>query len=180
MIKIYFVRHGQTENNIRKKLAGIVNVSLNENGIKQAELIAEELKDERFDFVFCSPLKRAIDTANIINKYHGKNIEINESLIERNFGELAGHSHVSVDRKILWNYYKDKCLYPDIESVKEVFERVNLFIEHLLKNYDGKSVLIVAHSGVFRPFYYYKNSIPADGNLLEVRPNNASVTIFEF
>lgn len=180
MVSIYFVRHGKTEYNVRKALTGIIDINPNQRGLEQSEFTAEMLKDENFDFVFCSPLKRAIETANIINKYHGNKIEIDKRLIERDFGKLSGLPHGSINREILWNFYKDTTLYPDIESVAEVFKRVYSFIDHLRENYDGKKILVVAHSGVFRPFFCYKNGVPEDGNLIGVRPKNASVTIFEY
>ncbi len=68
-MRIYVVRHGQTEMNNRKALQGRSNYPLNEAGIAQAQKAAEELKHIAFAKVYTSPLKRAIQTAEIIAPY---------------------------------------------------------------------------------------------------------------
>ena len=66
---IYIVRHGQTEMNHRKVLQGRSDDPLDEIGFAQAQAAAEKLMGIRFDRVYTSPLKRAIQTARIIAPY---------------------------------------------------------------------------------------------------------------
>ena len=63
---IYIVRHGQTEYNVVGRYCGRIDVPLNENGINQAYELRDILKNIKFDYVFSSPLKRALKTAEII------------------------------------------------------------------------------------------------------------------
>lgn len=89
-MNLYVIRHGQTDWNVMKKMQGSVDIELNEIGIKQAYITKENLDSISIDVIFCSPLKRAKQTAEIINK--GRNLEIiyDERLRERNYGEFEG------------------------------------------------------------------------------------------
>ena len=77
---IYLVRHGQTDWNLEGRYQGRIDIKLNSKGIEQAKEIKEKLKEIKFDKVFSSPLKRALETAQIITD---NDIEIDERLIER-------------------------------------------------------------------------------------------------
>lgn len=66
-MKIYFVRHGQTDWNIQHRLQGSADIPLNKTGINQAQILKEKINNLDIDFIISSPLKRAVDTANIIN-----------------------------------------------------------------------------------------------------------------
>lgn len=72
-MKIYLVRHGQTDWNYQKKIQGQQDVDINEQGIRQAEKLAEILKNVPFEYAVCSPLTRAHHTAEILLKYHSHN-----------------------------------------------------------------------------------------------------------
>ena len=67
-MKLYIVRHGQTDYNIDNKVCGISNVELTDLGKQQAIKAREQLEDQKIDYIFASPLQRAYDTAKIIMK----------------------------------------------------------------------------------------------------------------
>ena len=73
-MKIYFIRHGETDWNTEIKLQGRTDISLNENGRKVAKWTRDAMRDIMFDVAFTSPLKRARETAEII--LEGKDIPI--------------------------------------------------------------------------------------------------------
>ena len=89
-MNIYYVRHGQTDWNKVKRLQGRTDNPLNEVGIEQAKKTRDLLKNEKIDLIICSPLRRTLETANIINE--GRNIKIikDEGFIERSFGKYEG------------------------------------------------------------------------------------------
>ena len=62
-MKLYVVRHGQTDYNIDNKVCGISNVELTDLGKQQAIKAREQLEDQKIDYIFASPLQRAYDTA---------------------------------------------------------------------------------------------------------------------
>ena len=84
MNKIIIVRHGESEANSKGQDQGREdewsNTDLSENGREQARKVAERLKDEKFDCIYCSDLKRAMQTAEEINKFHNIEIKFDERL----------------------------------------------------------------------------------------------------
>lgn len=174
-MKVYIVRHGQTASNF----AGVYNLleeDLNENGVEQAKRLSENIKDLEYEVIYCSPLKRAVHTANIIN-IHNKEMLFDERLVERNAGKLSGKPWNTVDREMYWNYYNQE-KYADEESVMEVFKRVHEFLNEL-KNKKYKSVLVVAHSGIAKAFYAYFKGIPKDGKFLKLGLKNGEIAEYE-
>lgn len=89
-MNLYVVRHGQTEWNIMKKMQGSVDIPLNEKGIEQAYITKKNLENISIDIIFCSPLKRAMQTAEVINQDRNLEIIYDERLRERNYGEFEG------------------------------------------------------------------------------------------
>ena len=88
-MKLYFVRHGQTDANAKMTQGGQIaelDEPLNAAGVQQATEAADALKAIDFDVVVSSPLRRAVQTAEIINKYHNKNIQIDDAWRERQAG----------------------------------------------------------------------------------------------
>lgn len=89
-MKIFVIRHRQTEWNVLKKMQGFADIPLNERGLEQANEAKINLIDKTYDIVFCPPLIRAKQTATIVNE--DKNIDIiyDKRLRERNYGEFEG------------------------------------------------------------------------------------------
>ena len=91
-MKIYYVRHGQTDFNLMKKMqGGGTEKDLNETGINQAQETKKNLENIKFDVILCSPMNRAKQTAQIID--NGRNLPIitDERIRERKLGEYEGH-----------------------------------------------------------------------------------------
>lgn len=174
-MKIYFVRHGETDTNVRK-IYNTLDEDINENGIKQVELLKEEIKDIEFDAIYASPLLRTKHTAEILN-IRNMEIKYDKRLIEREVGELIGKPYGTINRELIWKY---DGVIPNntIESVKDIFKRVYSFIDEL-KEKDYKKVLVVSHGGVSRVFSSYFHGIPKDGILI-YGMKNAELKIFEF
>ena len=167
-MKIYLIRHGQTDCNL-KRIYSSDDIDLNKNGIIQANQMRDKLNEIEYDVVICSPLQRAVHTANIIN-VKDKNIIIDERLRERSSGNLKGCSYELTDREEYWNYYSD-IQYGTSESISSLFERVRDFLDDL-KYKEYENVVIVAHNGISKAFYAYFNGIPKDGRFLNLGVKN--------
>ena len=90
-MKIYYVRHGQTDLNLAQKMqGGGTEKELNETGISQAYNTKKELESVKYDLVICSPMKRAKQTAEIINKGRDIPIITDERIRERKLGDYEG------------------------------------------------------------------------------------------
>lgn len=87
MNKICIVRHGETDWNKEGRCQGKTNISLNENGIAQAENLKNKLNISKIDVCFVSPLKRALETAKIITD-DKLDLIIDDRIVERDFGTL--------------------------------------------------------------------------------------------
>ena len=81
-MKIYVMRHGKTNWNENGTIQGRSNNRLSNNGKAVVEEVALKQKDTKFDIIFCSPLMRTMQTANIMNQYHNVKILKDERLIE--------------------------------------------------------------------------------------------------
>ena len=154
-MKIYAARHGQTSWNAQNRILGRTDLELTETGVQQAEKLAEILNEKNIDIILSSPLKRAIQTSEIIAKKLGLPIKIDERLIEQNYGIYEGE-----DRKnegFLNNKRNFAYRYPGGESMMQVVYRVYSLIEEIKNTYSDKTVLLVCHGGVLRILntYFY-------------------------
>ncbi|MEM5778770.1 MAG: histidine phosphatase family protein [Candidatus Aenigmatarchaeota archaeon] len=136
----YFV-HGTTTDNEKGIATGWSPGELSDLGKKQSIELKELIKDKKFDVVFCSDLKRAIDSAKLT---FGNSIKIiqDKRLREVNYGDLTGANSKLVDSLTIEHINKP---FPNGESYKDVEKRIRSFLNDLLNKYAGKDIAIVAH-----------------------------------
>lgn len=151
-----FVRHGQTYWNKNGIMHGQYDIPLNFTGIKQANNVSKELKNDHFDLCFCSPLQRAKSTAfRILTNHRNTKIIYDERLKELNKGLLEGkHLNSEALLKKEDSKFLDKF---NIESKKDFYLRVKSFVDDIEKKYKGKNILIVAHSGTIKMLFFSFN-----------------------
>lgn len=140
-IKITYFVHGTTTDNEKKISSGWSDVGLSELGIKQSIELKDKIKDKKFDAVFCSDLKRAVESAKLT--FDGE-VEIipDKRLRECNYGKFNAKPSSIVEPMQEKNISNK---FPEGESYEDVKKRIADFLEFLKKNYDGKSVAIVSH-----------------------------------
>ena len=152
-MKLFLVRHGETDWNIERRLQGQVDIQLNEFGRKLAVKTGMELSNISFDVCFTSPLKRAKETAELI--LDGKAVPIidDERIIEMAFADWEG-KHCSKERwevpDSFQKFFDDPANFepaPEGESFEQVKERTGRFLEWLYvqKEYESSNVLITTH-----------------------------------
>ena len=104
-MKIYYVRHGQTDLNLTKKMqGGGTEKELNETGVSQAYNTKKELENVKYDLVICSPMKRAKQTAEIINEGRDIPIFTDERIRERKLGDYEGRDVTEEMENNIWDY----------------------------------------------------------------------------
>jgi 2,3-bisphosphoglycerate-dependent phosphoglycerate mutase len=93
--KIYLFRHGQTVFNRDHKFTGWLDSKLTKQGVKDARIVAQKLKNKKFEVAFRSSTSRSKDTLKEILKFHPecKTIIVNDKMIERDYGSLSGMAH---------------------------------------------------------------------------------------
>lgn len=156
-MKIYIVRHGQTEENLKGTYYGSLDCGLTELGENQGIILGSKLKDIKFDKVYCSSLIRAKDTLKYI--YFGEDIIIDNRLNERNFGIFEGKTFREIEKELsdeCEKWSKDWIDYKPLngESFREVYLRVEEFMENL-KQDKRENILICTHGGIVRAIYSY-------------------------
>lgn len=108
-------RHGQTDWNLLGKIQGQTDIELNDTGRNQAEETGMQIQNEKIDLIITSPLKRAKETAEIINKNFNVSIIEDDRLLERKYGRNEGSTKEDIqemekknpDVNELWNYNKN-------------------------------------------------------------------------
>lgn len=155
-MKIYFVRHGQTDFNIANRLQGTAfDEPLNEVGVKEMNELLPFLPND-FEVIYASPLKRVSMSAQIISDYVHKPIIVKEEISERDFGSLAGKTWdeipkgrelQAIDRQQKYDYHP----YGG-ESVDDVEDRLkNFFAEIRTSGYS--CALVISSIGIIRLVY---------------------------
>jgi alpha-ribazole phosphatase/probable phosphoglycerate mutase len=136
----YFV-HGTTTDNEKDISSGSYDVDLSDLGVKQSLELRNQIDTKKFDVVFCSDLKRAIDSAKLT--FEDKvPIVIDARLRECNYGDYNAQPSRIVEP------LQEKTIterFPNGESYEDVKARIADFVTFLKQNYDGKRVAIVAH-----------------------------------
>jgi broad specificity phosphatase PhoE len=155
MTEIILIRHGETEWNASNIFRGRADVDLNETGLRQAEQLGEYLSSEEIDFIYTSPLKRAVRTAGAIAR--PQNIEVNtiENLIDFDFGEWQGLTLVEVQEKYPelyqdWLDTPEQVGMPGGESLASVRDRAMSFLQDAVMRCGEGKVALVSHRVVLK------------------------------
>ena len=141
---LYMIRHGQTEMNSRHALQGQSDAPMNEAGIAQAREAAARLRGIAFDHVFTSPLKRAIQTAEIAAP--GVRPSVDARLIEMDYGPYEGTDLYCLPEEIRI-FFSDFTRNPapeGMEPLDSVVGRTGDFLEEI-RNLGG-NVLVSTHA----------------------------------
>ncbi len=147
-MKIYFARHGRTNYNDLSLCNAdpSVDVHLTEGGVKQAEALAEKMKDISIDHIYASELKRTQQTAEIVNKYHNLTLEIDKRLGDHKSGFEGKHflelKQALDDAEDRWT-----ARFNGGESIEDMKVRVDAFLDEL-KTKPYESVLVVTSGWV--------------------------------
>ena len=140
-IKIIYFVHGTTTDNEKGISSGWFDVGLSKLGVKQSIELKDQIKDQKFDVVFCSDLKRAVDSVKLT--FEGILPIIPDArLRECNYGKYNANPSSVVEPM------QEKSIterFPDGESYEDVKARVDDFLKFLKQNYEGKTIAIVAH-----------------------------------
>jgi broad specificity phosphatase PhoE len=147
MTEIILARHGETEWNVEEVFRGRIDIELNQNGLKQAELLAEYLGGQKIEAVYSSPLKRALKTAEAIARRHKLKVEIVNGLTDCDFGRWQGLHLREVKDKYSqlyrqWAESPQSVQIPGGESLNEVRERALAVVSGVTAKHRGRVVLV--------------------------------------
>ena len=153
-LRLFLVRHGETESNRQGLALGRADVSLNDLGRKQAGQLAATLADEPLLAVYASPLHRTIDTARPIAAAHDLTVAIEPAFIEMDVGEVEGLSFAALRERYpqlleTWGSAEGpQSPMPGGERLLDVQERATRAVQSLATRHAGGDVCVVTHNFV--------------------------------
>jgi len=187
MLRIYFVRHGETVWNTLKIFQGRSNSPLTELGVEQAKKLSQHLKDVDFKKVYSSPQDRALQTTKLL--LGDKNMEITtiDEFQEINMGNVEGipreefEKNYPIEYHNFWNNASDynPSAYNG-ESYEEILHRVKLGLEKLIMENNDGNILVISHGVTLKAIFNVINENGIDEFSKQPVPENTSTTIVEY
>ena len=188
MARLILVRHGETEWNRLLRYQGQSDIELNRTGLEQAAKVRDRLAGEMIDSIYCSDLKRAVKTAEIIAEKHPSVKKINQSplLREMDFGDFEGLNfnqmresfpHI-VDERQAWRNRGASVSAPNGESIAQLGERVSRFAQQLPDHDSNETTLLVAHGGSLQVLMCQLLGVSLD-HWWQVRLSSTAVSMLE-
>ena len=182
-MKIWITRHGQTNLNRAHLMQGRTDEPLNSTGISQAQamrsLLLAEYGGLRFDAVFSSPLKRAVETASIIGGIPAEEVRIDSRLIETDFGIYEKRKYYLMGPAMTL-YWALPELFPapaSFETIASMVSRSRSFLSEL-GTYPYENVLLACHGGILRALCGCLEDRP-NGIRWRPKAGNCEVRIYE-
>jgi probable phosphomutase (TIGR03848 family) len=164
---LLLIRHGENDYTQKGKLAGhLPNVHLNERGQKQAQELAEALKDVPIKAVYSSPLERAVETATPIAAAHKLEVQIEPNLIETNVGKWQGRSLAALRLHKHWKVVQhapSRAQFPEGETFYECQTRIASALDSICSKYKAQDIIAcVFHSDPIKLAVAHYLGLPLD------------------
>ncbi len=164
---LYMIRHGQTAGNRQMRLQGRNDLPLNETGAAQARAAGRQFRERGilFDEIWTSPLRRAVETAEIIREELGIDVPVytDDRLMEIDYGPYDGLGFDTLPPEML-TFFEDFIHNPapaGMEPLDHVVERAGSFLEEIRERLDGRRVLLSFHAIIMKGALEYLT--PASG-----------------
>ena len=186
-MKLYMMRHGETDWNKQGRIQGSADIPLNDYGIALAEQTRDGMRAEgiHFDHVFTSPYVRARETARIIGGVKEEELKVRETIREMSFGSFEGVRLSEVRTNPKYHdfnlYFEDPVHYVPqgtAESYKEVFSRTRAFLKEDILPLEGQceAALVVCHGAILRALLSIIGKLPLE-EYWNIHQPNCSVNL---
>ncbi len=168
-MKIYLIRHGQTNWNVAGRIQGSTDTDLNEDGLLQAKELSRQITEESYGItkIYSSPLKRAYQTAQIIGEALDDEVIVMNNFSEMNFGKWEGLNWNQVKRDYAeeytqWRHNRRYTSLPEGESYQETLVRVVEGLRQISQEQGGEAgnIAVVTHSAVIRCIQCFVTDTP--------------------
>nr|WP_322096168.1 histidine phosphatase family protein [Pseudanabaena cinerea] len=187
------VRHGETNFNVLSKIQGRGNYDrpelqsvLTDRGTQQAKLAGQALANLNIDIAYASPLVRAQSTAQIIlsANFNAPKLDSAEGLLEIDLSEwesmLASDVEVNFPEQYhFWHNEPENFLLGDRYPIVELFEQAKAFWAEILAKHQGKTILLVGHSGINRALISTAIGIPIN-RYHKIQQANCAISVLNF
>lgn len=181
-MKLYIIRHGQTDWNLEGKIQGRRDIPLNAMGRIQAAALADGMKNRPVTAVYSSPQLRAMETAAFIGRVQGIPVTEIPELVEIGYGEWEGRTSqdiLTTDREQYeaWWRHPATVAMPGGETVNQVDERCRQAWRRIRSEIKGDAA-VVAHGGTLAHFMVHL--LEGQPETREIVVSNASITTMEY
>lgn len=179
-MKLFFIRHGQTDWNLEGKIQGSCDIELNSTGIAQAEELCRKVSENNYKFskIYTSKQKRAVKTAEILGRTVHADFVPTDGLEEVNLGKWEGLSWSEVQEKFPEKYeewYNNRryTRAPGGESYQDMLERVLKAI-HKIIDENHVNVAVITHNAVIMCLQCYLTDTPFD-QMVKFKAKNTAI-----
>ncbi len=185
MKNIFVIRHGETDFNKEGRYLGRADEPLNVAGMSQAKKLAKKTSDLGIEIIYCSPLKRAIETAELIKINHGCEVVIDKYFIERSMGLYEGLTKEEAKNKYPDLYAKNITRIlngapPHGETINEVIKRVFEGLDKINSQNKFSNILISTHGFIVKVINKYFNPKISDQEFFDFSLVNAEILKYNF
>ena len=183
-MRIYLVRHGQTNDNIKNLMQGWKDTPLNDVGRTQAYQLIPFFESQSIDVIYASDLSRAYETARIISQAIHKEVFVDKQLREMYLGFWEGRSWQEIEAEFAYflskpENEKNALNIHEGESYIEFQLRAISVFKKIIKQHLNKNVMIVTHGGVIREIIgHIMNINQGQKDAIPIR--NCSVSMIEY
>ncbi|MFA5141855.1 MAG: histidine phosphatase family protein [Candidatus Woesearchaeota archaeon] len=176
MKRLYLIRHGETLENEAGIMIGTGPGNLSEKGITQTKMLADHLQKFDLNLIISSPLKRARETSEIINRSLNLPVIFSDIIVERELGELSGIMRSDWER--LWEMQEDKINFRPAggESYMDILTRVKLFLEYI-SGLNEENILVVTHGRFLKILL---NHLKGEDLLKPIAQDNCCINVLTY
>ncbi len=162
---VCFIRHGETDWNLERRIQGQTDIPLNARGQEQARQLASTAGNLALDAIYSSDLQRALDTAHAIGQQLGLPVQPLPALRERSFGVLEGITNHEAASLFPVAYAHHQSRTPDYafetgESLLAFADRIRHLLAELHQRHAGSRIALVAHAGILDNLYRFSRHKP--------------------
>lgn len=182
-MRLYLVRHGETEWNAEGRAQGRSDIGLSETGLRQAKTLAHVLEQEPITGVYSSPMQRAHATATIIATPHGLPVMVRSGLNELDQGDLEGLRQEELRERYpellrRWVAGDTSIKLPGGESMQELQSRVWTAVQDILVQHQANAVAVVSHNLAILAYICKALGVPLSV-FRRLRQQTGSLSLFE-
>ncbi len=180
-MRLILVRHGQTNDNVRRVMQGEQGAPLNDEGWEQARRVAERFSQTPIDMLVASPIERAMQTAMTIARNHGHLHPIPMALLrERSAGETTGLSYEEFGALSVADSGGHTGFRPrGGESLRDVGRRASFWHEAMMRQWHGQTIMAVTHGGWLRAYLSWLKHGVVDTRSWKYKHDNTGVSLVD-
>ena len=183
--KLYLIRHAEAEGNVVPFFQGGIDTALTDKGKQQLAFLAERFRQIPLDVIYCSPFRRARQTAEAVNQFHGLDMIPEYELREINVGSWEGRkmSDLRTEYPKLFQIWRERMQdfhAPDGDAMRDVYERMRSVMQKIAMENPEKTVAVFSHGCAVRNFLSFVESGSLSGIMDVGWGDNTAVSLVEY